>query len=432
MKTYQTVFIIAVVAVVLGLGAVIVVARLPPPGWELWAKWLVGLVVSLIVFFAALSQFTGYSLKDVLAGRRERGNVAFLLRMELQRNQERLEGTTSDGRSVLLSEAWNLGRRSWGLEQPLVSEMWDRFGTHPVVLGLPKEIVEGLHRYYQGIGVLNRRFEQLSENRKKSVAADFFEALRPTVELGGELIGELPDSDSAAARRPEVFGARLKPWWQDPGWWQVILEVLAIVVAIAVATPLISSDGRDVRDVAPSVSPTSTYAAPTETPVTRLTPVGAWRPGVTQLDLEAYDKYNEGVRLTLENVAVEAHGFKVFLTIESLGEQSTLVEYRLENIVVNDDAGKVYEPCKSCSSISLWYVSFYGRERVTGYVDFGGLSQEARRLTFRFPPFPPLEFALVADGTPVGTSESVPASATSTRTPTQISTPTASPMPTTE
>ncbi len=400
MRTYEKVFIIAVVAVVLGLSAVVVVGLLPPPGWALWARGLLGAVVGLVVFAAALSQFTGYSLRDMRAGRQERANVTFLLARELQGNQERLEATTSDGRSVLVMEAWHLGRRSWGLEQPLARETWDRFRDHPVLLGLPTEMVDRLYRYYEGISVLNRRFKQLSENQKDSVARDFIEAVSPSRELGQELIRALQESDSDEVRRLKGLSAPPKPWWLDPGWWQVILEVLAIIVAISVATPLISPERADGGEVAPSVTPTSTQARATSTAEAGLTPARAWRPGIIQLDLAERDKQNPEVELTLENITLEGDGqFRIYLTISNLSQQLDSVEYLMENIQVKDDAGNVYEPSRGSSSYQLQHVLLFRGERVTGHVDFFDLLPEARELIFYFPPFPAQALPGIADDT---------------------------------
>jgi len=72
MGRYAKVSIIVLTVVVVAITTVILAARLLPAQWNPWASWLIGFVLVLMGFLGALSEFTGYNLRDCL----ERGHPA--------------------------------------------------------------------------------------------------------------------------------------------------------------------------------------------------------------------------------------------------------------------------------------------------------------------------------------------------------------------
>jgi hypothetical protein len=146
--------VLSVVAVIaLSILTATLASRLLPVEWQPEASSLTGLLVLLLGTAASLSQIIGFSLRDALdsEGRTAKRNIAVLLLNEIERNNRRLEGD-------LVKEAFQVGKNSWGLTEPLQSSEYDRFGDESAVLGYPAEVVQTLRRYYDAIAVLKAGF----------------------------------------------------------------------------------------------------------------------------------------------------------------------------------------------------------------------------------------------------------------------------------
>jgi len=117
-------------------------------------------------------------------------NVVFLVRRELEENQARLR-VEQDGSSVLAQEIWQLGRRRWGLDEPLANREYARFKAHPAVLSLPEHVVEELRQYYLKVDIINRRYDVVPGLSKARIGAIVIPTLQDARQLGNLLIESL-------------------------------------------------------------------------------------------------------------------------------------------------------------------------------------------------------------------------------------------------
>lgn len=172
-----------VVVIILGILTATLSAPFLPVEWPSVASSLAGLVVVVLGIAASLSQIIGLSLRDVFdfEGRRAKRNIGLLLLNEIEDNHRGLEGG-------LVKQAFPVGQASWGLTVPLRSSEYRRFSDHPAVLGYPAGAVRTLRRYYDAIGLLNRRYgPPLPSAERIRVAQQFIEAEEQALQLGAWL-----------------------------------------------------------------------------------------------------------------------------------------------------------------------------------------------------------------------------------------------------